>query len=372
MTSKIPSTMRGLALEHYAQPKEYTILPTLPVPQITKPDDILIRVAAASFNPIDVKFAAGMVKMFVPAPFPYKLGLDVSGVIAAIGPGVKNLKVGDRVWSKLPLEYRGSCAEYALASAETTTKKPENLSFVDAASVPLVGLTALECLRWADSQLAGGLRGKTVLIPAGMGGTGSLAIQLALYHFNVGKVITTLSTGKLQKAKEFFGHEAEAGTGGVQGVLEYVDYTQEDIFKKVPAGSVDCLFDNLAVMNSYASLLKKGSCIVSIAGLPSGDDIKSAMPGLPLVAKWGINAAHMLLATRFSVVGIKYRYIFMKETHEMMVTLKNMAEEGVIRPLVGNKAKLDEVGEIRKRCQEIYDGKGPVGKFVVEIWNPDA
>ena len=370
--NQIPEKMKGLAITAYSQPKDYTVLPTLDVPKITKPDDILIRVAAASFNPIDVKFAAGMVKMFVQATFPYKIGLDVSGVVAAVGDQVKNVNVGDEVFTKVPLEYRGTCAEYVLGTDATTVQKPKNLSFKDAASIPLVGLTALECLRWADSQLEGGLRGKTVLIPAGMGGTGSMAIQLALYHFNAGKVITTLSTGKMAMAKEFFGHEAEVGTGKVEGILEYVDYTKEDIFQKVPAASVDVLFDNLGVGNTYASLLKRGSVIVSIAGLPSGDDIKAAMPGLPLVAKWGINAIHGALSFRFSAVGIKYRYIFMHETHEMMMELKRMVEAGIIKPLVGASPRMDDVEELRKKCQEIYDGKGVIGKVVAEVWNPET
>lgn len=356
--------MRGLAIERYCQPKDYTILNDLVVPSITNPDDILVKVAASSFNPIDVKFASGMVKMMVKASFPYKIGLDVSGIVVAAGSNVKDLKVGDAVWSKVPLEHRGTCAEYCVADARTTTRKPENLDCGQAASVPLVALTALECLSWADQTLEGGLKGKTVLIPAGMGGTGNVAIQLALRHFGVGKVITTLSTGKLALAKEFFDE-----TGGS---LEYIDYTKEDIFKKIPAASVDCLFDNLAVFSKYSSFLKTGSCIVSISGLPSGDDIKGSVPSFPTVMKWGLNAVHSVFSFRFSAVGIKYRYIFMKETQEMMQELKKLAESGVIKPLIGKRVPLDNLEEIRTELQKIHDGKGPLGKFVVDVCDPKA
>mgnify|MGYP003310266619 CR=1 FL=1 len=270
--------------------------------------------------------------------------------------------------SKGPLHYRGTFAEYCLSTEAFTVPKPFNFNHVDAASVPLVGLTALECLRWADSQIQGGLRGKTVLIPAGLSGTGSIAIQLALYHFEVTKVITTLSTQKMKQAEEFFGHEAEAGTGGSQrGEMVYVDYKEEDILKKIPANSVDFIYENQPVAMSYSSLLKEGGAVVSIAGVPSGTDMATQMPTTPSVVKWGMNAVDAVTRWRFGRMGVKYRYIFMEPTHEMMKVLQEDCEKGWIKPLVGRKARLDDLESVKEACQEVYDGKGGLGKFVCEI-----
>lgn len=102
-------------------------------------------------------------------------------------------------------QYRGSIAEYALNLASMTAKKPKSLSFSEAASIPLAAQTALQGLDKGEKELAGGLRGKTVFIPAGLSGTGSFAVQLAKNCFGAGKVITTLSTGKISKVKELLG-----------------------------------------------------------------------------------------------------------------------------------------------------------------------
>lgn len=270
--------------------------------------------------------------------------------------------------SKVPIDCRGTFAEYCISKELNTVPKPSNLSFSDAASVPLVGLTGLECLRWADQHIAGGLRGKTVLIPAGLSGTGSIAIQLALYHFEVGKVITTLSTQKIAKAKEFFGPEAEAGTGGKQrGEIVYVDYKTQDILKEIPHGTVDYLYECQPVASQYLPLMKRGGCIVSIAGVPSGTDMATQMPGTPVVVKWGLNAVDAVTRWRFGRAGVSYKYIFMEPTHEMMKVLQEDCERGWIKPLVGRKAALDNLEEVKAACQEVYDGKGGLGKFVCEV-----
>lgn len=270
--------------------------------------------------------------------------------------------------SKVPMDCRGTFAEYARSAELNTVPKPSNLSFVDAASVPLVGLTGLECLRWADSHIAGGLRGKTVLIPAGLSGTGSIAIQLALYHFGVAKVITTLSTQKMAKAQEFFGPEAEVGTGGQQrGEIVYVDYKTEDILQKIPHGSVDYLYECQPVASQYLPLLKRGGVVVSIAGTPSGTDMATQMPNTPYLVKLGLNGVDALTRWKFGRSGVSYKYIFMEPTHEMMKVLQEDCEKGWIKPLVGRKARLDDLESVKEACQEVYDGKGGLGKFVCEI-----
>jgi NADPH:quinone reductase-like Zn-dependent oxidoreductase len=136
------------------------------------------------------------------------MGYDMAGVVAAVGTGVTAFEVGDEVYARLGDNYRGSIAEYALALDGLTVKKPKSLSFSQAASIPLASQTALQALDRGELGLPGGLKGKTVFIPAGLSGTGSFAVQLAKNCFGAGKVITTLSTGKISKIKELLGDSA--------------------------------------------------------------------------------------------------------------------------------------------------------------------
>jgi NADPH:quinone reductase-like Zn-dependent oxidoreductase len=137
--------------------------------------------------------------------FPYKLGYDIAGTVAAVGSGVSKFKVGDEVYARAGYAYRGSIAEYALNKASMTAKKPETLNFSEAASIPLAAQTALQSLDKAEQDIPGGLKGKIVYIPGGLSGTGSFAVQLAKNCFGAGKVITTLSTGKIPKIKALMG-----------------------------------------------------------------------------------------------------------------------------------------------------------------------
>jgi NADPH:quinone reductase-like Zn-dependent oxidoreductase len=223
--------MRALAITKHCTPKDYQLL-TLPVPKIQADDDILIKVKAAGVNPIDVKMA----DTFVPSPspfylitnltivkqngqihvqinvlllpplakilpltqtsYPWKIGHDLSGTIISLGPAVKNLKIGDEVFAILPESHRGSIAEYALSTASTTALKPKSLSFVEAASLPIAGTAAAQAFERAEREMGeGALRGKTVFVPAGLSGTGSMGkLFLKVGWFLVDGSLVSLSS----------------------------------------------------------------------------------------------------------------------------------------------------------------------------------
>ncbi|KAI8195844.1 2-methylene-furan-3-one reductase [Colletotrichum sp. SAR 10_65] len=176
-------------------------LSTILQPVISDPTDVLFRVHAASINPVDVKKAAGIFKLAVKESFPYQIGYDCAGVVTQVGKDVKGIKVGDEVFSRLPEANRGAWSEYAKCPEHYVALKPKNLSFEDAASLPLAGMTALQTL----SRYQGSLAGKTVFAPAGLSGTGAYACQLAKKVFNAGKVITTVSTSKVDQVPKLLG-----------------------------------------------------------------------------------------------------------------------------------------------------------------------
>jgi NADPH:quinone reductase-like Zn-dependent oxidoreductase len=354
MTADIPSSMRAIALATYVKPDEYEVA-TLPTPAITQPDEVLIKVHAASINPIDVKIASGATKAMKNDSFPFKVGYDAAGTIAAVGSAVTTLKVGDEVYSRVPSEYRGTTAEYALSREAATAKKPTSLTFTQAAAVPLAGLTALQCMQQADAQL-GGLKGKTVFVPAGLSGTGSFAVQLAKNVFGAGKVITTLSTGKIARARELYGEE-----------VTIVDYTKEDLVSTIGKGTVDYMFDTMGQTLSLLAIMKKGGVIVSIATVPSGDLMAKGIPDIPFLIRTFLNLADWFYRWWVGLAGVQYSFMFMHPDAEDLNKMAAWVEEGKITPLVGRTAKLSDIDGVRKGCQEVFDGKGGVGKFVIEV-----
>src|SRR5256712_12240207 len=172
--------MKALAIRRYDAPKEMMELPR-PEPG---PGELLVRVRAASVNPIDYKIRDGAVKVLLPFSFPLILGTDLAGDVAAIGPGVTKFKRGDAVYSRLDNDRIGAFAEYALVRESAAARKPARLDYTQAASLPLVGLTAWQTL----IELAQLRAGQKVLIHAGSGGVGTCAIQLAKH---VGAQVTT-------------------------------------------------------------------------------------------------------------------------------------------------------------------------------------
>ncbi|KAI9742849.1 MAG: hypothetical protein M1818_003578 [Claussenomyces sp. TS43310] len=245
MALSTPSTMRSLFVTAYTQPLKYEIS-ELPTPKIEFPDHVLIRVHAASINPVDMAVAGGALKMLVTFPFPYKLGFDLSGTVAGIGDSVKGLAVGDEVFCCLPEQDRGSLSEYALTRASYLVPKPERLSHAEAASIPLVAMTALQ----AFEKVAGGLTGKNVFVPGGLSGVGSIACQLAKNVLGAAKVITTVSTQKLDKVDE------KLGQGTVDQVVSTViDYKKTNPLKEIPRGSVDVLLETVGSAMTFVRLV---------------------------------------------------------------------------------------------------------------------
>ncbi|KAH6675661.1 chaperonin 10-like protein [Halenospora varia] len=359
MTSQIPRSMRALALSKYCKPSEYAFA-TLPVPEIKEPDEILIRVKAASVNPVDVKMASGLGKLLGKADFPYKFGYDLSGVVVAIGSSVKNLKPGDEVYSRLAEKHRGSVAEYAISSATVTAKKPVSLNWLEAASMPLVSQTAMQSFAIAEKHFAaqGGLKGKTIYIPAGLSGTGSIAIQLAKNVYGAGKVVTTLSTGKISKIDQYLSHALPD---------QMIDYTKEKTVVAAGKESVDFMFDTTGASVGELGLMKRGGIIVSISSVPSGTQMKRSHPEMPFWLYYTLNFLEWMVRVWTGRQGVTYGFMERVGSSKDLDTLSQYMAEGKVKPIVGRVAKFSDEEEVRAGCQQICDAKGGVGKFVIEI-----
>src|ERR1051325_2664286 len=180
--------MRAMAISEFGAPEVLKIIEA-PRPEVGE-HDLLIEVHAAGLNPVDTKIRRGM---HGPKPFPFTMGRDVSGVVLEIGRRVRNFRVGDEVYASPSLARNGSCAEQVAVDDRSAALKPRRLDHIHAAALPLVTLTAWESLH----ERAGIHTGETVLIQAGAGGVGHIAVQLAKNHGC--RVITTASRPETQE-----------------------------------------------------------------------------------------------------------------------------------------------------------------------------
>jgi len=292
------------------------------------------------------------------SPFPRKIGYDLSGTILALGPAVKNLKIGDEVFAIVPERCRGSIAEYCLSTSSTTALKPKSLSFTEAASLPCAGNAVVQAFERAEREMGESLKGKTVFVPAGLSGTGSLGVQVAKRVFGAGKVVTTLSPGKIGQIGKLVGEEVVDGM---------VDYTKGDVVGGVGRGEVDFMFDTVGCAVSALGVMRKGGVIVSIGGLPSGKDMKADRPEIVTWLVWMLNLVDWFYKTWIGRKGVRYSYLVGKGNADVLERMAKWVEDGKLRPVVGRTAKLGDIEEVRKGCQQIYDGKGGLGKFVIEV-----
>lgn len=242
--------MKALTLKEFntIEHLEWQELPT-PKP---KAHEVQIQIAYTAVNPVDWKICEGWLKKLLPHSFPLIPGWDAAGVITALGDEVKDLSVGNEVYAycRKPIVQWGTYAEYVCFDAEHVALKPASLTFAQAAAIPLVGLTAWQALFDAADLKSG----QSILIHAGAGGVGSLAIEFA--RVANAKIFTTASEAKHAYVKEL-------------GADIAIDYTKEDFVKKVkelePEG-VDVILDCVGydTLEKCYDLVKPGGHLVSI------------------------------------------------------------------------------------------------------------
>lgn len=215
--------MRAMAIKTYGGPHVLESM-TVPTPEC-KDNTVLIKIAAASINPVDWKIRKGMLRFILPARFPVILGYDICGQIVEVGKNVTEFKINDWVMGQTHYLTGRGYAEFIAVSPKYMVKKPENISVTEAAAIPLASLTALQAIRNSGKLT----RGEHVLIIGASGGVGSFAVQLAKV---LGAYVTAVtSTANLEWVKSL-------------GADEVIDYTQQNILD--PLKKYDLVFDAVA------------------------------------------------------------------------------------------------------------------------------
>lgn len=307
-----------------AQINEYGDASVVTIQETDKPvaldGQVLVEVRAASLNPFDTMVRSGMLKEMVPLEFPVTLGGDISGIVSDVGQGVEGLAVGDNVYGQANAVARnsGALAEYAVTKSSQLSTMPKNLNFEEAASLPLVGVSALQALTEHLNLQAG----QKLLVHGGTGGIGSIAIQIAK-HLGA-YVATTVPKDALELAKNL-------------GADEVIDYQSQDFSEII--SDYDAVFDTVGGETFEKSLgvLKPNGTVVTMIAQFDEKDIAEK--------------------------GVKAIYQSTQVTTERLNKLCELVDQGIVKPNVGASYTLDAIQEAFK-ARESGD---ITGKVVVKI-----
>ena len=303
--------MKAFVVDKYKK-KGALLLVSRPDPQLHD-NDVLIRVHAAGVNLLDAKVRDGEFKLFLPYRPPFILGHDVAGTVIKTGRKVRQFKVGDAVYAR-PRDHRvGTFAEFIAVDEADVALKPTNLNMTEAASIPLVGLTA-----WQTLVEVGKVKpGQKVFIQAGSGGVGTIAIQLAKH---LGATVATTTSAKNAALVKSLGADV------------VVDYNAQD-FEKVLSG-YDLVLNSQDPKTLEKSLrvLKPGGQLISISGPP--DPVFAEEFGLNPFLKLVMRLLSRGIRKKAKALGVRYSFLFMRAQGQQLSQITSLIESGVVRPVV--------------------------------------
>ncbi|WP_234574181.1 NADP-dependent oxidoreductase [Bacillus cereus] len=331
--------MKAMIIDRYG--KVPMRMAEVPTPEISE-YEVLAEIHAASINPIDFKIRDGKVKMLLKYEMPLILGNDFAGVITKVGSKVTRFKVGDEIYARPRKNKIGTFAEYIAIHEDDIALKPKNLSFEEAASIPLVGLTSYQALH-DIMQLQ---KGQKILIHAGSGGVGTFAIQLAKI---MGAIVTTTAS--------------EAGANlvtslGADEIINYKTEKFEDILK-----NYDAVFDTIggATLEKSFNIIKRGGNIVSISGMPNARFGKEFGSGFFKTLLFSL--ASKKLTALEKKHNAQYSFLFMKPSGDQLRTIANYIEAGEIKPVIDRVFPFEDA----QKAMEYSEAGRAKGKIIVKI-----
>ncbi|MFD9499165.1 NADP-dependent oxidoreductase [Streptomyces sp. NPDC060035] len=333
--------MKAFMIERYGD-KAGVRAGEMPDPQVGA-DDLLVRIHAASINPLDLKIRDGAFKAFLPYRLPLVLGNDFAGVVVQVGSAVTRFAVGDEVYARPDKDRIGTFAELIAVHQDDVAVKPATLTMEEAASLPLVALTSWQAL----VERAQVQPGQKILIHGGSGGVGTIAVQLAK---QLGAhVATTASTAKADLVKEL-------------GADIVVDYRKQD-FETVLHG-YDVVLDTLGgeTLEKSLHVLKPGGKVISVAGPPDAAFAREL--GLNVILRLVMSALSFRTRRRAERRNVTYSFLFMKAGGDQLRELTSLIDAGKIRPVVDRVFPFEET---REAMEYVEKGRAKAGKVVVAM-----
>lgn len=330
------STMRAFIFDNYKQPLYEA---TVPEPTVGE-RDVLLRVAAAGLNQLDEKIRIGAFKQILPYTLPLTLGHDVAGTVIRVGARVRGFKPGDEVYARPRDQRIGTFAERISIDEADVAHRPTTVNAVEAASLPLVALTAWQALVEMGQVQAG----HRVLIHAGSGGVGTIAIQLAK-HLGA-HVATTVSGANAHFVREL-------------GADVVIDYRSQDF--ETELSGYDLVLDSRGGENLEKSLriLRPGGKAIGISGPPTPAFAKQA--GLNPVLRLAIAGLSRKIRSQAKKAGVSYEFLLMRASGDQLRQIAQLVDGGIIRPVVGRTFPFDQTPQA---LQSLAQG-GIRGKAVV-------
>lgn len=332
--------MRAVIVDRYKK-KGALRLGEMPEPALGD-DDVLVEIHAAGLNLLDSKIRDGEFKLILPYRPPFILGHDVAGTVVRVGSNVRRFKPGDEVYAR-PRDGRvGTFAEIIATNEADVALKPKNLNMEEAASIPLVGLTAWQVL----VERANLKKGQKVLIHAGSGGVGTFAIQLAK-HLGA-TVATTTSTANVELVRSL-------------GADVVIDYKKED-FEKVLSG-YDVVLNSLDgdTLQKSLNVLKPGGKLISISGPP--DPAFAREKGLNWFLQQVLRLLSFGIRRKAKGRGVSYSFLFMRANGAQLSQITSLIEAGIGRPIMDRVFPFEATNEA---LAYIETGRSK-GKVVVKL-----
>jgi NADPH:quinone reductase-like Zn-dependent oxidoreductase len=312
---------------------------------VMREDDVLVQIHAAGVNVLDSKIRSGEFKLLLPYRLPLILGNDVAGVVLSVGTRVRKFKPGDEVYARPDKDRIGTFAELISIKEDSVAKKPKNVTMEEAASIPLVGLTAWQAL----IEKAGLKKGQKVFIQAGSGGVGTFAIQLAK-HLGA-TVATTTSTGNVNLVRSL-------------GADIVIDYKKEDFGNVL--SDYDVVLHSLDKMTLEKSLrvLKPGGRLISISGPPDPDFARD------IGASWMLKLVMRVLSHGVRVKAkrdqVNYSFLFMRANGDQLSEITTLIDAGIIRPIVDRVFPFESTDQ----AMAYVEAGRAKGKVVVNVRPP--
>jgi NADPH:quinone reductase-like Zn-dependent oxidoreductase len=306
-------------------------------------NDVLVRVSAASINPLDKMVRNGEFKQLLKYKPPFVIGHDVAGVVTQVGATVRDFRVGDEVYAR-PRDLRiGTFAEYIAIDQNDVALKPASLTLHEAAAVPLVALAAWQIL----VERAQVKPGHKVLVHAGAGGLGSTVIQLAKH---LGAHVATTTSGATEALVRDLGADV------------VIDYTKQDFAQIL--SDYDLVVDSLGGENLMKSLtvLKPGGLAIGVAGPPDAGFAKQLRAPKPFEFVLSFLSRKVRRAAK--KLGVRYSFFFMRADGAQLGKLAALYDAGHLRPVLDRTFAFDQTLEA---LAYVESGKVKAGKVVVAL-----
>ncbi|MEU0643928.1 NADP-dependent oxidoreductase [Streptomyces umbrinus] len=333
--------MRAFTVERYGS-KDGVRVGDVPEPDVGA-DDVLVRIVAASVNPLDRMIRDGEMKTILPYKVPFVLGNDLAGVVVEVGASVTRFAVGDEVFARPDKNRIGTFAERIAVHQDDVAVKPTTLTMEEAASLPLVALTSWQAL----VERAHVQPGQKVLVHAGSGGLGTIAVQLAK---QLGAyVATTTSTANVDLVKRL----------GADVVVDYRKQAFETVLR-----DYDVVLDSLGgeTLKKSLDVLRPGGKVISVAGPP--DAAFGRELGANPVVRLAMSALSLRTRRAARRRGVTYSFLFMRASGDQLRELTPLIEAGRIRPVVDTVFPFESA---REALEYVEAGRAKAGKVVVRM-----